>query len=155
MKEIWKKIEKFENYYVSNLGNVKSYQKLKNGTTLKPINDSGYLYVNLCNSNSRKKNAIHRLVAIHFLDNKENKKEVNHINGIKNDNRIENLEWCTSSENTKHSYKIGLQKKGNHKLTNEDLNFIKENSSLKSYKLAKILNVCSSTIRIYLRKYKK
>lgn len=95
------------------------------------------------------------MVAIYFLDNKENKKEVNHINGIKNDNRIENLEWCTSSENTKHSYKIGLQKKGNHKLTNEDLNFIKENSSLKSYKLAKILNVCSSTIRIYLRKYKK
>lgn len=55
MKEIWKKIEKIENYYVSNLGNVKSYQKLKNGTTLKAINDSGYLYVNLCNSNSRKK----------------------------------------------------------------------------------------------------
>ena len=51
--------------------------------------------------------------------------------------------------------KLDYKKKGNHKLTNEDLNFIKENSSLKSYKLAKILNVCPSTIRIYLIKYKK
>lgn len=52
----------------------------------------------------------HRLVASIFIDNKNNYKEVNHINGIKDDNRIDNLEWCTRSQNQQHAYDTGLQK---------------------------------------------
>ena len=159
MKEIWKKIEKFENYYVSNLGNVKSYQKLKNGTTLKAINDSGYLYVNLCNSNSRKKIAIHRLVAIYFLDNKENKKEVNHINGIKNDNRIENLEWCTVKENNIHAIKLGLsgqlpgEKHHMSKLKEKEvLEIINNKDSLYQWQLALAYNISQTQVSRIINK---
>ncbi len=114
--EKWKDIEGYEGYYqVSNLGNVKSLGRYVNNPhggkryirerILKPFNKKGYLYVDLLKI---KQHRIHRLVAAAFIDNKDDSAEVNHINGIKNDNRVENLEWCTRSENMKHSYKTGL-----------------------------------------------
>lgn len=99
------------NYAISNLGNV------INVNTKKPLipQDKGYLFVTLHNvSNTRGKKGyrkqyrIHRLVAKYFIDNPENKPYVNHKDGNKHNNCVENLEWVTESENTQHAYKNGL-----------------------------------------------
>lgn len=106
----WKAIENYPNYLVSTSGFIKS---IKPGTRyknhLKPGKCSaGYYTVTLIGSNGKKTQSIHRLVAQAFIPNPKNKRTVNHINGIKTDNRAENLEWMTYSENNKHSYVIGL-----------------------------------------------
>jgi|LakMenE18May11ns_1017448.scaffolds.fasta_scaffold9959546_42 hypothetical protein len=117
--EVWIDIKGYEGQYqISNLGRVKSLER----EVLRPLNSytiptkilkhgknkKGYEYVNLCKYSKVKLNVIHRLVAIHFIPNTENKATVNHKNGIKIDNRVENLEWNTVSENTKHAHKNGL-----------------------------------------------
>lgn len=118
--EIWKDVKGYEGLYqVSNLGKVKSLKRLCNSKfNSKRIikerilkshkNTSGYLSVVLC-KNKSKSFTIHRLVLINFSCLNKNK-QVNHINGNKLDNRLENLEWCNSSENLKHAYLIGLKK---------------------------------------------
>lgn len=130
-------INGFENYQVSNLGNVKVKTKVrfsKNGLAIHVpekvlklnIKKSGYTEVTLISLEIRKSFSVHRLVALAFIPNPENKKEVNHINGIKNDNRIENLEWVTSKENTQHAIDTNLiLQKGENcllsKLTEKDI----------------------------------
>lgn len=106
--EIWKDISWYEwLYQVSNLGNVKSLNYLWhwNNKLLKPYLNK-YYYVTIWKKYDYKHIFIHRLVALAFIENLENKKEVNHINWIKTDNRIENLEWVTRSENQKHRFDI-------------------------------------------------
>lgn len=70
----------------------------------------GYLSIRLNKNGKRYKFKVHRLVAMNYIANPENKSQVNHINGIKKDNSFENLEWCTPSENMIHAYKTGLIK---------------------------------------------
>ena len=84
----------------------------RKGRKLKPANDKdGYLRITLTNNGKRKSYCVHRLVVRAFLDNYSDELQVNHINGIKKDNRIENLEMVTPQENIKHSIETGLKPK--------------------------------------------
>ena len=119
--EIWKDIKGYEGYYqISNKGRVKGlfrvvFHKLKGQKTIpkkilkSAISSPGYYAVKLTKNGKNKLIRIHRLLALHFISNPQNKPEINHKNGIKTDNRIENLEWVTRSENNFHAYAIGLK----------------------------------------------
>ena len=107
MEEIWKPIKDYEGLYeVSNLGRVKSLKRfhhqreqiLKNKLT-----KDGYYEIALLKNSKYKYIRIHRIVAQTFIPNEMNKKEVNHKDGNKLNNCVDNLEWCTSSENQKHA----------------------------------------------------
>lgn len=103
-------------YYVTDNGDVWSYDReytlgnkkhIRPGRKLKKSLVNGYEKVNL-HKNGKTLVSVHRVVAIAFLENKENKPQVNHVDGNKANNNIYNLEWATSSENTRHAIKIGL-----------------------------------------------
>lgn len=119
--EEWRSIEGWEGYEVSNLGNVRSY--IKHGKIINEHHNfvgkskrSGYYRADLQHKSGKSKtHSIHRLVALTFIPNLSNKSQVNHINGIKTDNRVDNLEWVTASENAKHCIRIGLKKDFNRK----------------------------------------
>lgn len=99
IKEVWKKIEGYENYEVSSCGNIR-----KNGKTIiKPeVHHKGYLRVDLFRDRNRKHMKVHRLVAEAFIPNPENKPQINHKDFNKQNNCIDNLEWVTNSENHDH-----------------------------------------------------
>lgn len=103
--EKWLNIHGFTCYQVSDLGRIKS-TKFNKSRILKPHKRRhGYLAVEL----NGRAYSIHRLVATAFLMNPDNKTDVNHKNGVKYDNCVDNLEWTTHAENMKHSFKIGCQ----------------------------------------------
>ena len=106
-------------------GRIKSLERYKqNHSKLQLVNEkilpqhmnkrNGYMYVYLTKNAKGKNCRVHRLVADAFIPNMENKLEVNHIDGNKQNNNIDNLEWCTFKENIRHSYKLGLS--SNHKI---------------------------------------
>lgn len=120
MKEIWKPIKGYEGLYeVSNFGNVRSLDRYvycsnqfgskgtrKNkGVIIKSfVQNNGYVFVHLKNKNFK----IHRLVAQTFIPNNDNKPQVNHKDGNKTNNKVDNLEWCTVAENIQHAIKNKL-----------------------------------------------
>ena len=104
--EVYKEIEFCSNYLVSDMGNVKS--KRYNKPLVGSINSCGYIRVQL--GNRHNKFFVHRLVALTFLKYDDKKQVVNHKNGIKTDNCLDNLEWCTRSENDLHAYANDLRK---------------------------------------------
>jgi DNA-binding transcriptional regulator YiaG len=120
--EIWVDVIGFESgYEISNFGRLKSKLRvvdygckkaIRKEKILKPrvCPKRGYEYTVLSIDKNRKTVKIHRLVAEAFIDNISNKPSVNHINGIKTDNKASNLEWVTASENTIHAFKYGLKK---------------------------------------------
>lgn len=97
----YKKIDGFVNYEISNEGNVFN---TKTGRILKQELSKGYLRTTLSGNGKTKRFQSHVLIALSFIPNPNNKKCVNHIDGNKLNNRVENLEWVTHSENEKHSY---------------------------------------------------
>jgi len=168
--EIWKDIKDYEGFYqISNFGRIKSLQRYKqNHSKLQLVpekiisvhkqyrkNDNEYLNVVL-NKNSKEKNKfVHRLVAQAFLENYDEKLQVNHKNGIKYDNRVENLEMVTQSENIRHSIDV-LKRKTNGKAI---LQYDLENNFIREYESACVASretrICRSCINDCCRNRKK
>lgn len=114
-EEIWKDIPEYEGIYmISNKGRVKSLHTRicdinKVGVILTPVKRGGYDRVSLQKKGAIKWKSIHRLIMIAFVPNPNNFPIINHINGIRNDNSLDNLEWCTQSRNVSHAFEIGLK----------------------------------------------
>lgn len=167
--EIWKDIKDYECYYqISNMGRVKTLKryainKLGNNILVKNIirkqwtHSVGYLNVWLKKNGNKKQFFVHRLVAMEFISNNENKPTVNHKDGNKKNNNIENLEWNTHKENSIHAYKKGLMKIKSSDGENNSRSILKESDVLlirdlyvnKIYsinELSKIYGVVNGTI---------
>lgn len=154
--EIFKKVTVCVNYSVSNYGRVRND---KRNTFLSPRDLKGYKRVSLWYDGKAHDQRIHRLVAQAFIPNPEDRPEVNHKNGIRNDNRVVNLEWNTGEENAAHRAAVLNQgdtfkgkRNGNSTLTEEDVLSIRA-SSLTRNELAETYRVSATHIgRILTRK---
>ncbi|EAA9298054.1 endodeoxyribonuclease [Salmonella enterica subsp. enterica] len=150
LSETLKDIFGYEGQYaITTDGRIYSHSRLNRagrlikGRWMKPAKDKdGYLKVCLCSESGRSYQFVHRLVAAAFISNHEGYREVNHINGKKDDNRIDNLEWANRSQNNAHAYISGLRKplRGskhpNAKLTSEQVIDILTCKSMPHRKLA-------------------
>lgn len=144
------KIKEFENYFIDEQGNVYHKQCYKNGkikiNLLKQKdNMNGYKYVSLFKNNKEYKRYVHRLVAQTFINNPNSLPEVNHIDGNKQNNNIDNLEWCSRKYNHQHAIDTGLFKTKPILKYDKEGNLIKRYSNFKELKL-EMLNVTHSGI---------
>ena len=162
--EIWKTIDGFSKYQVSSYGRVRCikrsrgshYREWEYPIILKQkLCKKGYCVIGIVGDNGKKKSRrVHRLVGSCFIKNPNNLPQINHINGDKELNTIENLEWISNTENMRHSYKIGLrvesskgEKNGRSLLKEEDIIYIYNNPDRKNIaELAKKYDVDKSTI---------
>lgn len=125
VNETWKDIPGYENLYqISSTGRVKSlnYRRTSEEKILRPglnSSSSGYYFVSLCKNGEWKYFRVHRLVALSFIPNPENKECVDHINGDRLDNRVENLRWCTQKEN--HNFPLAKKNKSQSLINNPKL----------------------------------
>lgn len=157
-KEIWKDIPEYEGLYqASNWGRIKSLpRKTKNrfqtGMIKKQtLRTGGYFYINLCDKNHNNKlYTVHRIVALTFIPNPNNYPCINHKDGNKQNNYVENLEWCTYSHNEKHAYRNNLKKPNSIKINQYNLKgeYIKTWNSIKEantfYKTSHIGECCNN-----------
>ena len=156
--EEWKDVNGYEEYYqVSNFGRVKGlnrYKKARNGSISKTkerimaqtTTKKGYLKCKLSKENISKNIPVHRLVATSFLENIQNKPQINHIDGNKKNNNLNNLEWCTGKENVKHAIDKVLRKKiPKAIITMENAREIRK-SNLSYFELIKIYGITKATI---------
>lgn len=121
MKETWKKLEKWPGYEVSDKAHVRSFRNRygfgKKEYVEEPhsiaiqTNKDGYKYVRIMQNGKQRRPYLHNLMGQAFIPNPENKPEINHINGIKDDNRLDNFEWVTHGENMEHARRSGLVNK--------------------------------------------
>ena len=115
-QEIWKDVIGYEGYYqISNLGRIKSVNRITTHNRVRKecmlkqfLNKFGYYFVSLSKDNKKITQRVHRLVAKTFIPNPNNYPEINHIDGNKKNNKVENLEWCSCQQNILHSFKLGL-----------------------------------------------
>ncbi len=155
--EIWKEIIDFPSFCISNFGRIRK-NNLKIFTPSPKRN--GYIEVSLTNEKCQKSFSVHRLVALYFIPNLDNKTMVNHKNGIKTDNKVENLEWVTPSENRKHAHDNNLIKymKIPVKCLNENDELIKEYGSareaIKDGFSYKAISACVNGRQNYHKGYK-
>ncbi|MCQ2059756.1 MAG: NUMOD4 domain-containing protein [Bacteroidaceae bacterium] len=159
--ERWLPIPDYNGVYeVSDRGNVRSVisgigYRIR---ILKQEKRNGYLSVNLYLNGKAKHHYIHRLVAMAFIPNPENKREVNHIDCNKHNNDVSNLEWCDRKYNLTHSYENGLKRfgenHGGHKLTEEQVREIRELRGIETTKeIAKRFGIAQCTVSaIHLRR---
>ena len=169
INEVWKDINSYEGkYQVSNYGRIKSFPKFikrKTGSyftkekVLKcTIDNYGYPCVNLYSNGTIYHIRVHILVAKAFIENPNGYSDINHIDGNKQNNSVDNLEWCTRSQNTSHAFKTGLRnyngcKNPHSKLTQSDVETIRriyvrgKHCENNSYGLAKRYNVSPKTIQ--------
>ncbi len=158
MIEEWKVIKDYPDYQVSNLGRVKSFKKCRgiNERILKEnIDKRKYLCVLLCKNGFNKRLKVHRLVLISFkpIDNSQNY-QCNHIDGNKQNNHVDNLEWCTGSENILHAYRMGLRyNKGEKHSQNilmekqvKEIRILLKEGLLKQVRIAEMYGVSDNTI---------
>ena len=154
--EFWTPVteEGFEHYYISSKGryyNSRSQLIIKN--TLSDL----YYQVGLYNKKNKTSAYIHRLVAIAFIPNPENKPCVNHIDGNKLNNSVHNLEWCTKSENTKHAWETGLMNSIGNRMTKEHVEQMKvlRKQGKEYQEIADILGVSRATVCNKIKEYSK
>ena len=165
--EVWKDIIDYEGLYqVSNLGRVKSVDrivnndkkkyKLKGILLSKCISKKGYYIVSLCKNSKSKTFLVHRLVSNAFIKNNLNKPCVNHIDGVKTNNKVSNLEWCTYKENTQHALKNKLMNINHmyviNKKSYKDVYILYKKEVLSQREIAERYNVNQSTICRIIKK---
>jgi hypothetical protein len=153
--EKWKKIEGYEHYKVSTHGRVMNYEDGK--IKIQYLSDKGYPRVRLYDKGKNKDPYVHRLVAVAFIKNPLGKPQINHMDGVKTNNRVENLRWCTNRENFEHAIENGLFRddvsgEDHHrtKLTNKQALEIRNaiiNTAFKRKMLAKKYGVSESVIK--------
>lgn len=131
-KEEWKSIPRYDDYYASSLGRIKS-KRFNRSKILKPnTNCKGYLYLTLCKNKIRKSMTVHSLISLTFIGNRPSNFDINHKDGNKKNNYIDNLEYCSRSDNMKHAFNTGISKpvvgsrNGKSKLTGSQVIRIKE-----------------------------